>query len=345
MNNRSGCAVIILVTLGMVISSCTPEQPSPVPNTIEPSETLLSTTPTLMPATTIPEITITPSPTPSGYAGLSDGEYLLTRSQNGLEVISVQERSHFTLLNIPPGGTYLSQDQKQLVVVSSNHHSYKLINLETMAEEELPFLKDCYEAILSSDGTTFLAGCESPDYFGELFSISRDGKKKVQLTNCGIDYGDCGGIAYSPDGQWITYNWGLAGAGQSSKNGFYLTKSTCQDTEYKCGEMAIGPLPLESNYVWAPNGKNLACLGEDAIRLYEVTNNTILEYKELLGTHALFSRRFSTWSPDSTHLAYTTGDEIWLIDVGGGKPEFILAFNYDVYLIGWVKIKDGKVSP
>lgn len=118
----------------------------------------------------------------------------------------------------------------------------RVINLETNVEEELEFPRGCNHFILRNGDRSYLATCEFTDGIAEgvseLYSISLDGIRRVQKTDCYANVGDCGNAIYSPNGQWISYIWWHAGAGRSDKVGLYLTSSDCIEGPDLCDKIA-----------------------------------------------------------------------------------------------------------
>lgn len=337
------------IAIVLLLSSCSPTQPSINPNfttkTIEVSKPTITSNFTQIQPNLTPITTVIPTPISNGYASLPDGEFILYWSQNRLRALSILNKSKVEILQVNGAWLYLSQDMKQIIEVPDNLKNSRIVDLETMEEEKLPFLDGCYDVFILKDGLTFLATCRGPKRNLELFKYTLDGMHRTQLTDCAIEDAGCGRVAISQDGQWMSYLWGSDGSGKSRKTGFYITKSSCIDQEYTCDDLAIGPYSIEFDYVWAPNSKYLASSGINSIHLFEVKDSEIIMVKELQGTPARYSNYFLIWSPDSSQIAYTTGKEIWLVDVPGEDPTLFERFENDVYLIGWVNIKDGKVLP
>jgi WD40 repeat protein len=370
MANRSGYSIILLFLIGMVISSCAPVQdellatadpnidltPSPkLEYTIAPTvtpELKYTFLPTMTPYTPPPKITITPTLTPLGYSYLPDGEYILYVNQYWLEAISIKDSSQIKLLHLRNQSVYLSLDKKSLVLVPGDwrrqNPKVKVINLETMVEKELEFPRGCGHFILRNGDRSYLATCEFMEGIAEgvseLYSINLDGTLKVQKTNCYADSGDCGNATYSPDGQWISYIWWHAGAGRSDKVGLYLTGSDCIEGADLCDKTAKGPVLLGPFYAWSPDSRYIASDYESGIQVFEVIHGTIAK-KSAIEISEPFEAADITWSPDSNWLAYTRGNEIRVVEINDGHSDWIARFNNGIEIIGWVKIKGGKVSP
>lgn len=353
MNKKIRFLIVTFLLIDLLMISCsrihtltvenptseTTERPKPtmIIKITKEEPTVISLTPTSR------DTTITSVIPPTGYSGLTDGDYILYMTQDSLKAISLTDLSQILLLNSSNGWLYLSEDKRQLVLVPTNKKIPKILNLETMVQEELPFLKGCYEVFLPKGDENFLVSCWKDEQNDELYVFSRDGKQKVQLTDCGADF-NCHLAQYSPDGKWISFQLVPNGAIQSPRIGFYITPSNCIEKPYECEDKSRGPFITGVEYYWSPNSKYLASdWDKGQIRLFEFKDQKITKLRDLQIAPHNYIEGF-TWSPDSSQLAYTDGNSIWLNDVANGENKFIKSFDQYIYsLIGWVAIKGGKV--
>lgn len=331
--------------------------PPPSSTSIAVTQTLLTSTPTidrnLKTVTSSPEMTGTqtgsPIPTASkesavGLADLPDGEYLIYHSENSIGVLSIDGQIQRDILDISNFDVDISPDHKFIVMIPKSNGEYRyLVNLNTLERTPLTFLKDCYDVVPSIDGKYLVASCSFNNSF-DIFHFSIDGKKIIQLTNCNDQKGSCGMPTYSPDGKWISYRWGPAGAIQSPKIGFYLLASDCISSSQMCQNSAIGPFNISFDYVWAPNNKYLVCSWGEMARLFEFTGRTIEKLGDIPGVETGFAQHDLAWSADSERLAYTRYKQINIIDTDGGNLINLKEFNQDVYILGWVRVEKGSIN-
>jgi WD40 repeat protein len=283
-------------------------------------------------------------PTSIGFLGLQNGEYILSKIGNSLIAISLDTQEQTALLKGENGDMTLLADNENLMLVPVSGKSPYMINLTSEVRTDLSFLRGCNDISLSPEGKYYLGTCAFKENSLDIYLFSVDGKQVVQLTNCKEQQGFCSKGFFSPDGKWISYIWQPAGALQSKRTGLYLVKSSCISSQNKCGQMSIGPFNVAADYIWAPNSILLASSGDKTIRLFKLENETIINLRELDGTPARFSNGFLTWSPNSSQLAFTTGPTIMVINITGGKSQYLKGFDQDAYLIRWVPIVNGKIS-
>lgn len=353
MNRRIKFKLIAFMLIGLSIISCSLAKPITSSNsetevtevsshathtaTIKEEQTMVSFTPA-------PTIIKTPIlKTPIGYTTFPDGEYILYFIQGSLEAISLTNLSRTVLLDFDTNMIYLSEDKQQLVLVPDNYENPKLLNLETLMQEDLSFLKSCNEIFLINNNKSFLASCWTEQQNYELFLFSRNGKQFTQLTDCEA-YFNCFSAQYTPDGKWISYQKGGNGAVQSSELGLYITPSSCIEISNECDKKAKGPFLFSVEYHWSPNSNYLASIwARGQIHLYELKDQKIIHLKDLQLPFKDSVEGFC-WSPDSSQIAYTNGRSIWLVDITSGENKFLKNFDQYIYsFIGWVTIKDGKV--
>ncbi len=345
---RSWALLIVVVSL-LVCAGCTsnPSRPlsgqiSPLtgtpniattrPTTIPPSLTPTPTqvTPTATPQPVATRIRFTATPTPiNGYRDLPDGEYIVYYSgDHSVGVLSLDGQLQQTLI-YGYSDISLSPDGRHLYFVPDRWHNPLLINLETMEQEELPFLKGCTHVSLSPDGKYLLGSCDKIDQSSEIYLFSRDGKQKTQLTFCYNNGLDCVAPAFTPDGRWISFYKGPWGAVQSPLIGFYLMDRT--NMEF------YGPFNISNDVIWAKNSKYLAGSWTGFLTLYEWTGQTLLQMRELDKVKSFMFGDWA-WSEGSDRIAYSDGGTISIVDVKEGTTSVVKDFDRDVYVLGWIKI-------
>jgi len=319
--------------------------------TLQPTATVLPTlTTTALPTLTetpvaIREIATVPVPSPSGYADLPDGEYILYFKDHSLEIISLDTKFQKRLIEAKE--VFLSPDNQHVIFVPVNKPTPVLLNFETMAQEELPFLKDCFEITLSPNHQYFLGTCFSEERSFEIYLFSRDGNQTLQLTHCAGEHGDCSRARYSPNGEWIAYSWGVGGAFETSRVGLYLLETDCVSLTSDCQPEAKGPFEPFADFTWASDSRHLASSGSEGIAIFEVADDKVVrKIRELPGKPARLSDHYLIWSLDAQQLAYSTGNQINIVALEDGRSLDFLKFDRHPYLalLGWIQITQGKVS-
>jgi hypothetical protein len=298
-------------------------------------------TPTIKPTRTV---TRTITPTPKGYADLPDGDYILFVKSNVLRIISIDGQINEKIIEIENMRPYLSPDNRHLLLIPEGDWLVpELLDLQTMSREELPFLQDCYDAVLSKDNHYFLGSCKQGQYqYHEIFLFSRDGAKKIQMTNCSDSRGECSNMAFSPDGKWITYRWGLNGSGQSDKIGLYISPFVCPELEQACQLKASGPvLKNYFKYKWAKNSKSIITYWDDALIFYQRSGENFYKTREIKLKELI--RDNYILSPDSNKIAFLE-QGIKIKDLQNAQSDDEKITSFPDYLIDWITIKNGKAS-
>ena len=289
-----------------------------------------------------PTFTATTSPI-EGYKALPDGDYIVYYSGHSVGVLSLDSRLQEVLIN-GYSDISLSPDNKNLYLVPNSRQTPLLINLESMEQEKVPFLKGCFDVSLSPNGNYFLGSCQKEDKSTEIFIFTRDGKRNFQLTSCSNHDANCGVPVFTSDGNWIAYYRGPSGAIQSPLFGLYLVsmKNITFDAPVRIEEK--GPFKVSNDCVWAKNSRYLACSGNKFLTLYEWTGENILKVRDFSNIRAEWSDNWLAWSENSDRIAYSNLEAIRVVEILDGKISTVKEFSKDVYILGWVKIENGKVS-
>lgn len=185
-----------------------------------------------------------------------------------------------------------------------------------------------------------LGGAWAPDaakyaviHKGDIWIASAEGSKPVQITKTPEDEA---WPAWSPDGKMIAYTLHLAG------------KEILQVISVSGGEVTKISDTLDNRqYVWSPDGKELAIVSEDlifAIPLAGGKNRQILDLRDL----NLDDAWGLCWSPDRQHLAFISVKEkdkfdhrIFVVHTEGGEvTELAVDDHGEIWWLYWSP--DGK---
>jgi len=132
--------------------------------------------------------------------------------------------------------------------------------------------------------------------------------------------------AWSPDGEWIAFDRVI-----QSVKGIWITRADGR------GEMRR--VTHEGLYArapcWSPDGKRLLCAARVAGRTKDVCVVSIESGAiEQLTKTATADEHYPRWNPAGTSVAYSGGDGIYLLRVGGGAPVRIERSTPALRLVG-----------
>jgi Tol biopolymer transport system component len=232
--------------------------------------------------------------------------------------------------SIPPPGTYAGR------IVYTAKGILHIFNLATNGDTNLrvsgvnpKFSRDgtriVYQNsgiwIMNSDGTSqkqlsSTGGVPSFDPTGSyiaygdngVWTMNADGSNKTQLTLSGQQ------PSYSSDGTQIAYNAGVSGAGQQLfvmyANGTgarqVLTSSAIIDTVWAPGAKVVMGMLSGRNYQLSTYDPNVSG------SLMTLTSNSGTNYEP-------------SWSPDASHISWTSTGGIWIMNADGSNPAPVIS--------------------
>ncbi|MBN2499275.1 MAG: hypothetical protein JXB38_00830, partial [Anaerolineales bacterium] len=312
----------------------------------------ITPTETAPPPTSTPNPTATPTPIVSYYDSLPPGDYIIyafdeifthwrvSPENEGIPHYFVSADGENLGVIIDELGGRMTPNGKFIIFARDSYGITRYYRYEiatnTYKEIYIPVYK-CWQYIFSPDAIKIAANCEN-----NIHILSVDDLTYENLTPWTEDQESAifSGLAWSFDGQYIAYGYSPKFMEQVEYGGVYITDVNCLSQPDTCKDKTSGPFlnwrrPADIVIVWAINDRYLAFTNDDSKDIYftDIENNQ----EELLIDLENRSPSFA-WSPDSTTLAYSQPDGIYIISRENKQPVRILETDQIPLVEAWITI-------